>query len=557
MCTTANRRLAIKRLQYLNEAFKFSSGRQFSASISASSPSPKPLEVTLKENQMLNDNKAKNLKNLIKDSFRVRPNQDPIYIDVSDHLDRLNAKQHQIIFGRRGSGKSCLLVHFKNAKKNKKNTLCIYIETDEIKRLGYPDVLIRLLLSIMESTPSAKQWWRKLVFKETNIQKHIKLLRKLLDQAEQRKVKQEETHSTTFSGTGTAKGVEGNFGKTSSRGQLSEFEENKLDTLERYLSDFKKALIDESNRLILETAYILLDDFYLIKKDRQPDVIDYLHRLVRGTDFYLKVGTVRHRTSLVRNDGQTIGVVLDQDIEQINLDRTLEDLTSPTEFLANLLNSLGRRVGITEASTELFNQQAFEKLVIASGGVPRDFLTIFINAIDIAISSGQTKHLTPTNIWKSASSFSYRNKLQNLRTDVSSDAKAIERVFRNLLTFCISEKKRTSFLISQNESQQEPQAHEYILQLMDGKLIHVIEPDTSAASGRPGRYEAYTLDFSLFMEPRKRGIEIVEFWNFDEGGRRIGVRESPVYPLNNANTAIANEDDATDTETFIDTIEGE
>src|SRR5690606_33144919 len=135
-------------------------------------------------------------------------------------------------------------------------------------------------------------------------------------------------------------------------------------------------------------------------KERQPDVLDYLHRLVRGTDFYLKVGTVRHRTNLVRNDGQTIGVVLEQDIEQINLDRTLEDLTSPTEFLANLLNSLGDKVGLPNTTTDLFNQQAFEKLVIASGGVPRDFLTIFINAIDIAVSSGQLKHLTPTNIWK-------------------------------------------------------------------------------------------------------------------------------------------------------------
>jgi len=130
-------------------------------------------------------------------------------------------------------------------------------------------------------------------------------------------------------------------------------------------------------------------------------------------------------------------------------------------------------------------------------------------------------------------------------------------VFRNLLHFCISEKKRTSFLISQDEAQQEMEAHEFILQLMDGKLIHIIEPDTSAASGRPGRYVAYTLDFSLFMEPRKRGIDIIEFWNFDEGGRRIGVRESPVYPLKNAKEAITNENDIIDTETLIDSIEGE
>jgi hypothetical protein len=506
---------------------------------------------------MLNDNKVKDLKNLIRDSFRVRPNHDPIYIDVADHLDRLKAKQHQIIFGRRGSGKSCLLVHFKNIENKNKKSLNIYIETDEIKRLGYPDVLIKLLLEIMENTPSAKQWWRNLFFKKTTIKKNVELLRILLDQAEQRKVKQEETQSTIYGGKGNVKGVGGNFGKTSSKGILSEYEENKLDILERHLSDFKKSLKEELTRIKLDSAYILLDDFYLILKERQPDVLDYLHRLVRGTDFYLKVGTVRHRTNLVRNDGQTIGVVLEQDIEQINLDRTLEDLTSPTEFLANVLNSLGRQVGIPDSSSELFNQQAFEKLVIASGGVPRDFLTIFINAIDIAVSSGQIKHLTPTNIWKAASSFSYRNKLQNLRTDVGPDAQAIERVFRNLLLFCISEKKRTSFLISQDEAQRELEAHEYILQLMDGKLIHVIEPDTSAASGRPGRYEAYTLDFSLFMEPRKRGIRIIEFWNFDEGGRRNGVRESPIYPLENAKEAIKNEGDTADTESFINIIESE
>jgi hypothetical protein len=69
---------------------------------------------------------------------------------------------------------------------------------------------------------------------------------------------------------------------------------------------------------------------------------------------------------------------------------------------------------------------------------------------------------------------------------------------------------------------------------MDFKLVHVVEPDTSAASGRPGRYEAYTLDFSLFMEPRKRNIEHVEFWKIDDQRRRVGIREAPVYPLQRA-----------------------
>lgn len=504
---------------------------------------------------MLNDKKVENLKNLIKDSFRVRPNQDPIYIDTSNHLTRLKAKQHQIIFGRRGSGKSCLLVHFKNSANKTKDSVSIYIETDVIKRLGYPDVLIRLLLAVMESIQKSKPWWKKLNPK-SEIQIHIKNLRILLNQAEQRKVKTEETKFSNYSAKGNYTGLEGSMGSSNSRGILSEFEESKLDTLERHLGDYKNTLENELKKLKIESATILLDDFYLIKKTRQPDVIDYLHRLFRGTNYYLKVGTVRHRTDLVRNDGQTIGVVLDQDIEQINLDRTLEDLTSPSEFLSRILNSMGEKVNIQNASIELFNNQAFEKLVIASGGVPRDFLTIFTNSIDIALASGQTRHLTPSNIWKAASSFSYRNKLQNLRTDVSNDSQAIEKVFRNLLQFCLIIKKRTCFLISQEEAQSNPEIHEYILQLMDGKLIHVIEADTSAASNRPGRYEAYTLDFSLFMEPRKRGIEIVEFWNFDQGGRRIGVRESPIYHLNNAVAAIQS-DDHIETEILIDSMETE
>ena len=73
--------------------------------------------------------------------------------------------------------------------------------------------------------------------------------------------------------------------------------------------------------------------------------------------------------------------------------------------------------------------------------------------------------------------------------------------------------------------------HETIKQLMDFKLIQVVEPDTSAASNRPGRYEAYTLDFSFFMEPRRRGIEIIEFWKMSDNHQRKGLREAPLYSL--------------------------
>lgn len=505
---------------------------------------------------MLDTKKVNDLKNLIKDSFRVRPNHDTIYIDVGNHLERLKAKQHQIIFGRRGSGKSSLLVHFKNNESKKLKIHTIYVDTDELKRLGYPDLLIRLLLAVLEKMPSANHWWRRWIFYRNDVQIYIDELRKLLKKADESQVVEQENLEkganagmqygpVSFSGSGTI-----------SQGKQSEFLEQKLDSLERNLTDYKKALTKSLNSSKFKNSYILIDDFYLLPRNRQPDVIDYLHRLFRGTDFYLKIGTVRHRTSLIRNIKQTIGVKLRQDVEEINLDRTLEDLDATSDYLSKMLDSMASSLGIEDASTNLFNQQGFESLVLASGGVPRDFLNIFVEAINSSLSTGKSRWLTPTHIWKGASRLSYRTKLSNLRSDTSSEATKLEQIFRDLFHFCIQEKKKTAFLISQEESQKYPEIHELILQLMDFKLIHVIEPDTSAAAGRKGRFEAYTLDFSLFMEPRKRNIDIVEFWKYDEKARRVGVREAPAYNLHQAKEMIKNEDN-TNTEDFVDKIESE
>ena len=80
---------------------------------------------------MLESSEVKQLTNKIRDSFRIRPNHSPKYVDVANHLDRLCSKQHQIVFGRRGSGKSCLFVHFLHDKNANKGVLPIYVDADE------------------------------------------------------------------------------------------------------------------------------------------------------------------------------------------------------------------------------------------------------------------------------------------------------------------------------------------------------------------------------------------------------------------------------------------
>lgn len=490
----------------------------------------------------LTDPRVSKLRSLISESFRVRRNHSPLYVDVGENLHRVRARQHQVIFGRRGSGKSCLLIHFLNEAEKKGDIRPVYILVDEFKRLTYPDVQIRLLIEILQATPVSWRCLKRLTRRKIPSELHVRDLRALLDLANDSQVEQhsggeaEEAAGAKFGAPGVGEAKAATKRKVFSDSRRS-FREHKLDTLERHLKDYKEVLAAPRPAANAGFACVVIDDFYLLSPESQPDVLDYLHRLLRDTDLYMKVATVRHRTTLVRNHPQTVGVEIAQDVEVIDLDRTLEDLPATQSFLTKMLDSLGAKVGFAEVSSEIFNPEALEALTLASGGVPRDFLTIIANAIEVGISSGAARWLTPTLIYKGASRLAWQTKLSGMREDVSGDAAGLERLLTDLLAFCLRDQRKTAFLIAQDEAQRNPDAFEWIQQLMDFKLIHVVEPDTSAASGRGGRYVAYTLDFSFFMEPRRRKIEIVEFWKIDDQRRRRGIREAPVYSLARARAA--------------------
>lgn len=485
----------------------------------------------------LKDAKLQELISLIKNNFRVRQNQAPLYIDIGHNRERISAPQHQIIFGRRGSGKSCLMINYlNNAKKG--GVVPIYLLADVYKKLTYPDILIRLLIEITETINNSCPWRIRIFRGNRKLAKSIKELRKLLDKADEADIEEQEGKARDEAAdveiNGGSASARLRSGTSTTRGKVSKFREQKLDTIERHLQDYKKSLIEVLHKSKVVQSCVLLDDFYLIPREYQPDVLDYLHRLLRDTPIYLKVATIRHRTSLSRNHPHTIGVELSQDVEEINLDKTLEDYEATKQYLLQMLTLLAEKVELTNIIDKYFNPEAASALTLASGGVPRDFLMIFVLAVDASVEAGNERWLTPTAINKGARRLMYDTKLKNLREDVGEIAINLEQVFNDLYRFCVIEKRKTAFLVSKDESQINLEGHNIIQQLMDAKLIHVIEPDTSAASSRPGRFEAYTLDTALFMEPRRRGLELVEFWKRGDDHHKTGVREAPVYSLDRA-----------------------
>jgi hypothetical protein len=506
------------------------------------------VDGTHTEQRELDDPRFKKLQELIRRSFRVRENRTPVYVDVADHLDRVALDQHQIIFGRRGSGKSCLLIYYRRAVAPRSKVHTSYINADTIKTLDYPDVLIRLLLSIFEQLPS-RRWWKRILRRDRPAAEVIRGLRELLDlplESTLTVTVAENSTTTDAINAGVSQGpaqvgVSATQAAGTSREEVRQSQEQKVRVVEARLLDYKRVIQDEVTAASMEYGVFVIDDFYLINPRYQPDVIDYLHRLLRDTDLYLKVGTVRHRTRLLRTSPIHVGVQENQDVDAMSLDQTLEDIAQTRGYLEEMLRKLGQQVGLDDAPA-IMSEQARNDLALLSGGVPRDYLTVFVDGLTNARRLPERQRVTPTDVRKAAADLIQSTKLRDLRTDAGAEKPALETLFVDLVNFCLTDRRKTAFLLSKDDIAAHPEMHDLILQLMDFKLIHLVDESTSAASGRPGRYEAYTLDFALFMEPRRRNIEIVRFWETDEQRRRVRMREAPDYPLSRAEAAVAGEE---------------
>jgi hypothetical protein len=350
------------------------------------------------EDISLSDSRLKKLERLIRESFRVRDNSTPVYVEVAGNLERVSLRQHQVIFGRRGSGKSCLLVYYRHKVAPSENVHSTYIVADSVKTLDYPDVLLRLLLAIfrgLPKTPLLPRVWKWLTREQDPVGEVVKELEGLLSRPASAKLKVTEDRAAERSSSARlsaqAKGTAASLGSDETRRQVTqeirESDEEKIRTIENRLADYKTAIqgrLDASSKAF---AVFIVDDFYLIERAVQPDVIDYLHRLLRDTDLYLKVGTVRHRTRLLRTSPLHVGVQPQQDIDGFNLDQTLENLDQTGTYLGTMLRELGGLVGIENVLT-VMSDEANKDLVLLSGGVPRDYLNIFVGGLERAIAAG-------------------------------------------------------------------------------------------------------------------------------------------------------------------------
>ena len=306
-------------------------------------------------------------------------------------------------------------------------------------------------------------------------------------------------------------------------------------------------------RRFVETAschlYLFIDELHYFDRDKQPLLLDALHGSVRDCNAWLKIAGIRHLSRWFKPH-PPIGLQTGHDADDIDLDITLESPSKAKEFLEKILGSYARNAGISGLSGLIIND-ALDRLVLASGAVPRDYLVLCGGAIRQAQRRDRARLIGVQDINKAAGDAA-KAKLIELEDDTSGTTTAQDLLanLKLIRAFCLDERKFTFFRIEFKDKETHPDEYRVIQDLMDLRLVHLIDASLSDPNEAGNRSEVYMLDLSQFSGQRlKKNLKAIDFSGghlvLKETGtttvakigatptQRIGIlRRGPIFPLN-------------------------
>src|SRR5690606_28314647 len=271
-------------------------------------------------------------------------------------------------------------------------------------------------------------------------------------------------------------------------------------------------------------AFLALDDLDFVHKEMQPLFVDFFHRIARGRNLHIKIATIKHRRlPHPERNGAYIGMESGHDIHDIDMDYSLDKFDELKTFMQSLLEHAAASTKININFDSLFTGDAFSQLCLASGGVPRDFLSLFLKLADSNLKSGSK--IGKIDVTDAAIN-NIPSKMHNFSLDSGSESDIFEDFLNSIKSYVYREKRTNAFLASKEDLENYKQARQTIRELADMRLLHLIDNNTSCAPSDGRRYEAYILDVSLYDNSRPRNFSQLEPGATDNRSRRDKMRAS-------------------------------
>jgi hypothetical protein len=254
-----------------------------------------------------------------------------------------------------------------------------------------------------------------------------------------------------------------------------------------------------------------------------------LHALTRDNRVWIKAAGIRNQCKWY-SDNPPTGLQSGHDAQIISLDVTLEEPEKAREFLWEIFRTYAEEAMVKNISRFL-GHKAVDRLVLASGGVPRDFLTLSSAAMQITRRRAKAR-VTGVQAVNEAAGQAADVKLRELEEDAAASIGAAEMQIKSLNAVrktIVEDRNYTFFRIDLREKELWSRAYDVVQGIMDLRLVHLINSGVSDPHQAGRRYEVYMLDLSQYTGTRfKQRLIVLDF----DGGtlvqRKTRSKEKPV-----------------------------
>ena len=185
----------------------------------------------------------------------------------------------------------------------------------------------------------------------------------------------------------------------------------------------------------------------------------------------------------------------------------------------------------------MFSASSLERLVLASGGVPRDFLTLCAASIQIARQRANAKTVGVQDV-NNAAGIAGQTKLQELEDDAASTSGRSAELVNSLNTvreFLLSQEQITFFRVDFKDKENHSIEYRILQALADLRMLHLINNSLSDQHHAGQRFEVYLLDLSQYSGARlKQGLHVLDF----EKGHIVLKKTRSTEPSRAGNTVL-------------------
>ena len=451
-----------------------------------------------------------------------------------DHLRRtfvdsgvtaaIEISDHQVLFGRRGTGKTHAL-RYVQGQVESQGDVAIYVD---LRTVGSPEGLFA-----GDELPNTERSARLLV--DLMGQVHEELLRVVIDDDDlisnpalvkaldslvegitsvRVEVAEVEHESTTSSTTKSSSGVSLKLGATSglelkgdhevgaeASGRNREVRQGP-ERIRLNFSEVGQAFRRFSAGLAGRRLWLLLDEWSSVPPAIQPLLGEFLLRCVLPLpSFTVKIAAIEQQSMFrgTLKDGSSVGLELGADVTaNINLDDFMvfeQNEERARDFFRDLLTAhlssdplpageLEKPGGLVAQGFK--DRRAFDELVRASEGVPRD-------AINIAAAAG---------LRAADQKISVADVRSDAKQCFNSDNEAAIRskdeatfLLRWIIDKVIRGKRSRGFLVNQDEAR-----HPLLLALFDARVLHVVRRGYSAQDEPGERFDVWVIDYGAYVD---------------------------------------------------------